>query len=149
MIGSFGDVIFEVYPEKVRTFRDFQIQRSAKYAEHAIYGHKGLLEFTGLSAATASFRVRLDAGLGVNPREELIALRDILTKHEAVLFILDGEPQGDGFWVLESLDESFEIVDNMGVLIAVEVSLKIKEYVEINENGINEEELYKDYYGLS
>ena len=149
MIGSFGDVIFEVYPEKVRTFRDFQIQRSAKYAEHAIHGHKGLLEFTGLSAATASFRIRLDAGLGINPKEELIALRGILTKHEVVLFILDGEPQGDGFWVLENLDESVEIVDNMGVLIAVEVSLKIKEYVEINENGISEEELYKDYYGLS
>ena len=149
MIGSFGDVIFEVYPEKVRTFRDFQIQRSAKYAEHAIHGHKGLLEFTGLSAATASFRIRLDAGLGINPKEELIALRGILTKHEAVLFILDGEPQGDGFWVLENLDESVEIVDNMGVLIAVEVSLKIKEYVEINENGIGEEELYKDYYGLN
>ena len=149
MIGSFGDVIFEVYPEKVRTFRDFQLQRSAKYAEHAIHGHKGLLEFTGLSAATASFRIRLDAGLGINPKEELIALRGILTKHEAVLFILDGEPQGDGFWVLENLDESVEIVDNMGVLIAVEVSLKIKEYVEINENGISEEELYKDYYGLS
>ena len=149
MIGSFGDVIFEVYPEKVRTFRDFQIQRSAKYAEHAIHGHKGLLEFTGLSAATASFRIRLDAGLGINPKEELIALRGILTKHEAVLFILDGEPQGDGFWVLENLDESVEIVDNMGVLIAVEVSLKIKEYVEINENGISEEQLYKDYYGLS
>ena len=149
MIGSFGDVIFEVYPEKVRTFRDFQLQRSAKYAEHASHGHKGLLEFTGLSAATASFRIRLDAGLGINPKEELIALRGILTKHEAVLFILDGEPQGDGFWVLENLDESVEIVDNMGVLIAVEVSLKIKEYVEINENGISEEELYKDYYGLS
>ena len=88
MIGSFGDVIFEVYPEKVRTFRDFQIQRSAKYAEHAIHGHKGLLEFTGLSAATASFRIRLDASLGINPKEELIVLRGILTKHEAVLFIL-------------------------------------------------------------
>ena len=148
MIGSFGDVIFEVYPEKVRTFRDFQIQRSAKYAEHAIHGHKGLLEFTGLSAATASFRIRLDAGLGINPKEELIALRGILTKHEVVLFILDGEPQGDGFWVLESLDENVEIVDNMGDLIAVEVSLRIKEYVEINENGIGNEEFQNDYNGL-
>ena len=126
MIGSFGDVVFEVSSERVRTFRDFQIQRSAKYSEHAIHGRKGLLEFSGLSASTASLNIRLDAGLGVNPKEELTALRDILNNHKALLFILDGEPQGDGLWVLESLSESYEIVDNKGAVIAVEVSLKLK-----------------------
>ena len=135
MIGSFGEVVFYVTPEKIRTFRDFQIQRSAKYTEHAIHGRKGLLEFTGFSAATASLRIRLDAGLGVNPKEELNTLHEILTKHEAVPFILDGEPQGDGLWVLESIDENFEIIDNHGTFIAVEVSLKIKEYIEVEENG--------------
>ena len=135
MIGSFGDVVFEVSHEKVRTFRDFQIQRSAKYTEHAIHGRTGLLEFTGFSAATASFTVRLAAGLGVNPKKELDTLHQILTRHEAVPFILDGEPQGDGLWVLENIDEKFEIIDNQGTLIAVEVSLKIKEYIEVEENG--------------
>ena len=135
MIGSFGDVVFEVSHEKIKTFRDFQIQRSAKYTEHAIHGRKGLLEFTGFSAATASLNVRLDACLKVNPKEELDTLHEILTKHEAVPFILDGEPQGDGLWVLESIDENSEIIDNHGTLIAVEVSLKIKEYIEVEENG--------------
>ena len=135
MIGSFGDVVFEVSSERVRTFRDFQIQRSAKYSEHAIHGRKGLLEFSGLSASTASLNIRLDAGLGVNPKEELTALRDILNNHKALLFILDGEPQGDGLWVLESLSESYEIVDNKGAVIAVEVSLKLKEYIEVSANG--------------
>ena len=134
-IGSFGEVVFEVAPEKVRTFRDLQIQRSAKYAEHSIHGRKGLLEFTGFPAATASLRIRLDAGLGIKPKEELNTLRDILTKHEAVPFILDGEPQGDGLWVLESIDENYEIIDNHGTVIAVEVSLKLKEYIEVEENG--------------
>ena len=135
MIGSFGDVVFEVSSERVRTFRDFQIQRSAKYSEHAIHGRKGLLEFSGLSASTASLNIRLDAGLGVNPKEELTALRDILNNHEALPFILDGEPQGDGLWVLESLSESYEIIDNKGAVIAVEVSLKLKEYIEVSANG--------------
>ena len=135
MIGSFGDVVFEVSSERVRTFRDFQIQRSAKYSEHAIHGRKGLLEFSGLSASTASLNIRLDAGLGVNPKEELTALRDILNNHKALLFILDGEPQGDGLWVLESLSESYEIIDNKGAVIAVEVSLKLKEYIEVSANG--------------
>ena len=128
-------MVFEVSSERVRTFRDFQIQRSAKYSEHAIHGRKGLLEFSGLSASTASLNIRLDVGLGVNPKEELTALRDILNNHEALPFILDGEPQGDGLWVLESLSESYEIIDNKGAVIAVEVSLKLKEYIEVSANG--------------
>ena len=135
MIGSFGEVVFEVSAERIRTFRDFQIQHSAKYTEHAIHGRKGLLEFTGLSASTASLNIRLDAGLGINPQEELNTLHEILAKHEALPFILDGEPQGDGLWVLESIGENYEIIDNHGTFIAVEVSLKLKEYIEVSENG--------------
>ncbi len=132
MIGSLGKVVFEVSAERVKTFRDLQIQRSAKFSEHSIHGHKALLEFTGLAPASISLTIRLDAGLGVNPKEELNALHDMLTQHQAVPFILDGEPQGDGLWVLESLDEKHEIIDNYGASIAVEASLKLKEYIEVN-----------------
>ena len=135
MIGSFGEVVFEVSAERVRTFRDFQIQHSAKYTEHAIHGRKGLLEFTGLGASTASLNIRLDAGLGINPKKELNTLHEILTKHEALPFILDGEPQGNGLWVLESIGENYEIIDNHGTAIAVEVSIKLKEYIEVSANG--------------
>ena len=135
MIGSFGDVVFEVSTDIVRTFRDFQIQRSAKFSEHAIHGGKALLEFTGQSPASMSLSIRLDAGLGVNPKEELDTLHEILNNHEAVPFILDGEPQGDGLWVLESLDESYEVIDNHGTFIALNVSLKLKEYIEVDSNG--------------
>lgn len=131
MIGSLGDVVFEVSSEKIQTFRDFQIQRSAKFSEHAIHGRKGLLEFTGLSAASISLNIKLDAGLGVIPKDELDYLHFVLKSHYAVPFILDGEPQGDGLWVLESIDEKHEIIDNYGTSIAVEVSLKLKEYIEI------------------
>ena len=135
MIGSLGEVVFEVSIERVRTFRDLQVQRSAKYSEHAIHGRKGLLEFTGLSPASMSLSIRLDAGLGINPKEELNTLHDILNNHQAVPFILDGEPQGDGLWVLEGLDENHEIIDKHGTSIAVEVSLKLKEYIEVEANG--------------
>ncbi|MBR1658163.1 MAG: phage tail protein [Synergistaceae bacterium] len=135
MIGSFGKVVFEVSAERVRTFRDFQIQHSAKYTEHAIHGRKGLLEFTGLSASTASLNIRLDAGLGINPKQELNTLHEILTNHEALPFVLDGEPQGDDLWVLENIGETYEIIDNQGTAIAVEVSIKLKEYIEVSANG--------------
>ena len=131
MIGSLGDVVFEVSSEIVRTFKDFQIQHGARYTEHAIMNRKGLLEFIGLNAASASLNIRLDAGLGVNPAKELETLREILKNHEAVPLIFDDEIQGDGLWVLENLDEKFEVLDNHGTPIIVEASLKLKEYIEI------------------
>ena len=135
MIGSYGDIVFEVSSERVKTFRDFQIQRSAKYSEHAIHGRKALLEFTGLSPSSLSINIRLDAGLGLNPKEELDMLHEVLNNHIAMPFILDGEPQGDHLWVLESIDEKHEIIDNHGTLIAAEISLKLKEYIEVDANG--------------
>ena len=134
MIGSYGDIVFEVSSERVKTFRDFQIQRSAKYSEHAIHGRKALLEFTGLSPASLSINIRLDAGLGLNPQEELNMLYEVLNNHITMPFILDGEPQSDNLWVLESIDEKREIIDNHGTLIAAEITLKLKEYIEVN-NG--------------
>ncbi len=133
MIGSLGDVEFEVSYEKVRTFNDLQVQRSAKFAEHNIHGRKALLEFTGFSPASLSLKVKISAALGIEPLEELNALREILNKHEAIPFILDGEPQGDGLWVLEGLDENYEIINNQGKFIEAEVSLKLKEYIEIED----------------
>ena len=132
-VGSFGDVVFEVSSDKVRTFQDLQIQRKANYTEHAIHGKKGLLEFTGFSAATGSLKIRLDAALGVNPKEEFDALLEVFNEHQAVPLILDGEPVGDGLWVIDSIDENFEVVNNQGTAIALEVPLKLKEYVEAEE----------------
>ncbi|MBQ9527607.1 MAG: phage tail protein [Fretibacterium sp.] len=134
-IGSLGDIVFEVSPDKVRTFRDLQIQRKANYTEHAIHGKKGLLEFTGFAAATGSLNIRLDAALGVNPKAEFDALLEIFTEHQAVPLILNGEPIGDGLWVIEGIDEGFEVVNNKGVAIALEVPLKLKEYVEAEGSG--------------
>ena len=131
MVGSLGDVVFEVSSEVVRTFKDFQMQHGANYIEHSIINRKGLLEFTGLKASSANFSVHLDAGLGVNPVKELEQLHNILKNHEAVPLIFDNEIQGDGLWVLESLDENFEVMDNHGTPIIIETSLKLREYIEI------------------
>lgn len=129
-VGSLGDVVFEVSSDQVRTFSDLKIQRAAKYAEHAIHGKKALLEFTGLAPLTASMKVDLLAALGVVPKEELAALVEILTEHKAVPFILDGEPQGDDLWVLESISEGYEVINNQGTPISITVTLNMKEYIE-------------------
>ena len=135
MVGSLGEIVFEVSEDHIRTFSDFQLQRTAKYTEHSIAGRKGVLEFTGFGASTASLKIRLDAALGVNPHKELETLWKMFNAHEAVPFILNGEIIGDNLWVIESLDESYDIIDNTGLVIALDVSLKLKEYIEIDEES--------------
>jgi len=133
MIGSLGEVVFEVSSDLVRTLDGLRVQYNAKYAQHDIHGRKGLLEFTGLDPTKINFRVRLDAALGVNPKEELAELKDILEAGRAVPFVLDGEPQGWHLWVLEHLNVEQRILNNTGALILAEVTLNLKEYAEGGE----------------
>ena len=95
---------------------------------------KFLLEFVGFEPLTATMKIDLLAALGIVPKDELSTLVEILVKHEAVPFILDGEPQGDNLWVLESMSESYPVINNKGEVISVSVTLNLKEYVEA-ENG--------------
>ena len=148
MIGSLGEVVFEVSADKILTFDGLQFSKKANYAEHAIHARKGLLEFTGFSAVTASMNIALNADLGVNPLEELAKLNGIFERHEAVFFILDGKPQGDGLWVIESMSLKYDYLSNTGVPKIIEVSLNIKEYGEISGDAISTEEFENDYYGL-
>ena len=150
MIGSLGEVVFEVSENQILTFDGLIFQKKANYSEHAIHTKKGLLEFTGFSATTASMNITLSEDLGVNPRDELGRLEEIFVNHEAVLFILNGNPQGDGLWVIESMSVDYDFISNIGEPKMIQVNLSIKEYIEINENEheITDEEFNNDYYGV-
>lgn len=147
MIGSLGSVIFEVSTDKILTFDDLNFSHSAKFTEHAIHGRKGLLEFTGFSATSASLNILLNADLGVDPKEEFNALKEIFDNHDAVPFILDNEPQGDGLWVIESMSEKRDMISNKGAARLIEVSVNLKEYIEV-EDKISDEEFNNDYNGI-
>lgn len=129
MIGSLGDFIFEVSDEGVRTFQDLSFTHSAKYAEHAIHGQKGLLEFTGLNASTCTITIKLAAFLGTNPDAELELIKNMMDGPEAFTFMLDGQIIGENLWVIESITENREQVDNFGGTIINSITLRLKEYL--------------------
>lgn len=84
----------------------------------------------GAALESISFSIALSAYLGVDPIEEVKTLRTMRDKGMAVPFVLDGEPQGDGLWVLESLSETWKYVDNNGRPCLIECALTLKEYIE-------------------
>ncbi len=129
MIGTLGDVVFETSSEKIRTFDGMKRSGSARWATHDIMAHKPVLEFLGSGMEQISFSMRFDVSLGINPAAELETLRGLRDAGEASQLILNGKPIGEHKWVIESLSENWERIDNLGRLLVATVDITLKEYV--------------------
>ena len=130
MIGSLGDLIFECSDNHILTFQDLSFNKSVSYAEHKILARRSLLEFTGLNAASCSIKMQFDEALGIDPKKQLNTLETMMQDHQAANFILDGQPVGSGYWVIESINETFELLDNNGRPRKITADVNMKEYYE-------------------
>jgi phage protein U len=130
VIGSLGEVSFEVSGKKVKTFDGLTRNAAARLAFHELINRKPLAEFVGAALESVSFSMTLSAYLGLNPIKEAETLRKMRDEGLAVPFILDGKPQGDGLWLLESLSETWKYIDASGKPGIIECSLTLKEYIE-------------------
>ena len=130
MIGQLGDYEFEVSAESVKTFDGLKFSNSASYTEHKVLGRKGVLEFTGLNASSASLKISLNEYLGVDVLEEIAAFYEYMNEGTALVFMLGGEVMGEDMWVIESLDEEYTEIDNQGGVRRADITLKLKEYID-------------------
>lgn len=89
-IGSLGAITFEVSADKVRTFDGFERSGSARLAFHERQGGKPLAEFLGPNVDSISMDIRFSVYDGVNPTEEVKALRAARDNGDALLLVLDG-----------------------------------------------------------
>lgn len=131
MLGSFGSIVFECADNHVLTFQELSFNRSANYAEHKIIGRNGLVEFTGLNAGSGTIKMTFDSALGIDPQAQAQELQRMLQDHEACNFVLDGQPVGTGYWVIESISETVELVDWGGKAKRITATVNLKEYHEI------------------
>ena len=130
MIAALGDFEFEVSENYINTFKDLRFSNSAQYSEHKILGRRGLLEFTGLNASSCSLTIHLDAGY-VDDLPGIIAFyNDAMISGDALLFMLGDSVMGEGFWVIESFDESYTQISNKGEFLSADLSLRLKEYID-------------------
>lgn len=127
MFATLGSFTFEVSSERTKTFRDLRLSHSVSFAEHKVIGKKGVVEFTGLNASSASLSLTLSASFGVNPAQEISELYSLMNSHELLVFSLGGQVVGSGYWVIEGLDEEDRIIDSHGNITEATVSVKLKE----------------------
>jgi len=131
-LGALGDVVFISSfrtPIKVRTFRDFQRDSSARWGTNEIHLQKPRSQFMGPGLDTISFTMQFDARLGMNPRKEMEKLMDYQRDGKVLLLQIGGKPLGQGKWKITSLTQSWEDIDREGNLLKAGLSVTLEEYV--------------------
>lgn len=127
MICSYGKITFKVTEKEIKIFNDFSISRKARYVAHERINNKPLLQFMGLDADSISFNMQLVQGLTGDVADDLKTLQDMFKKSEVHPLFL-GQKKLSSF-VIESMNEAYKIVDNLGNLEVVNVNLSLKEYI--------------------
>lgn len=126
MIGSYGKITFKVTEEEIKIFDNFNITRKARYVVHERINNKPLLQFMGLETDSISFNMQLVQGITGNVSDDLKSLQDMFKKAEVHPLFLGQKKLGS--FVIESINEAYKIVDNLGNIEVVNINLSLKEY---------------------
>lgn len=126
MLGSYGKITFKVTEEEIKIFDNFNITRKARYVAHDRINNKPLLQFMGLDADSISFNMQLVQGITGNVSDDLKSLQDMFKKAEVHPLFLGQKKLGS--FVIESMNEAYKIVDNLGNIEMVTINLSLKEY---------------------
>lgn len=129
MIGAFGDKIFEVSAEAVRSFQGFSRSLEMKIATHEIIHNKPAVEVLNMNAENISFTVQLFDRMNVNVRDEIESWNDMVKSGKAHYFTIAGIPIGSGYFLLTNIDPSYGKIDSRGYMESATLSISAIEYV--------------------
>lgn len=130
IIGSFGDIVFEVSHNKIRTFNNFSRSASSRWADHEIEEGKPISEFLGPDLDEISFRMRFDVAYGMNPKTEMDRLLIKCRAGQAETLIVGGIPLGMYKWTIRTVGQDWKYFDGSGRLIVGEVDVTLREYMQ-------------------
>lgn len=130
MVGSLGDIIFEVSSSVLRTIDQYRRSGSVRYGTHQRMIEKPITEFLGKDLDKISFTMRFSRQMGVTPEREMEALIDYMNNGEVLVLMLNNKVIGDNKWVIESLSESVKSFNSRGAVLVSEVNVSLLEYVE-------------------
>ncbi|MCM1165684.1 MAG: phage tail protein [Ruminococcus sp.] len=126
VIGSLGGVVFSVSTNYVKTFDGMKRSSSAKFASHNRHLKDTLLEFTGNDPDKITFSMTLSVFLGVDPQKELSTL-EAAKRAGKIMHLVVGQ-KSYGNWVINSLSEDYDKIDNKGNILIANVSVSLTAY---------------------
>lgn len=128
VIGSWGDVVFAVSRNEIKTFTGLKWDSGAKYSTHDRHLKAPLLEFTGTDVESMTFSMFFSAFLGVNPMTEIAKLLTAMRRGEVHRLVIGPKAYGTNKWVITKLSNSLDRYDNRGNLLAAKVNVTMKSY---------------------
>ncbi len=128
VIGSWGDIVFSVSREEVKTFDGLKWNTGAKYAEHKRHLKEPLLEFTGIESEKMSFSMLLSTNLGVDPIKEIAKLLKAMRAGEAHRLVIGTKAYGTNKWVITKVNNALNKYDNKGNLLQAKVTVNMTSY---------------------
>jgi phage protein U len=131
IIGSFGDIVFEVSLDKMRTFNDLSRSASSRWNAHERFGQKPRNEFLGPNLDQISFVMRFDVQHGMDPKAEMDRLLAWCREGRAETLIIGGIPIGMDQWTIKSVTQNWKVIDGTGKLLVGEANVTLEEYMRM------------------
>jgi len=129
VIGSWGDLVFEVSGEIAKTFQELTEKSSGRWAEHETLNTSPLSQFLGPGLDELELSIIFTTMLGVKPQEEYEKLRTAVRNGEYYPLILGGFPLSGNFWRIDEISgDSSVFGPRDGNVMWMEVGITAKEY---------------------
>lgn len=132
-LGTFGDIVFEVSAERMRSFADFSHEGGARLESTEIVGREPLVTFAGPGGQSVSFVMGLNSAAGVVPQQEYERLQQMKDAGLAAVLVLGGRPYGGATtrWIIEGLSASYRTWTGDGRATGIDVTVSLRKYVQI------------------
>ena len=127
IIGSFGDVIFSVSADMIKTLRSMTVSASASIQSHRRHLQKPLLEYIGPDNKTITFSLRLSKYLGTDPKVDYTILDQYCRDGVSKFFIIGDEKIGVYKWVVSKIKTTPEYYDGAGNITTIDLSITLTE----------------------
>lgn len=128
VVGSIGDIVFEVSAQLVRTFGEYSDSVAARISPHEVGGSLPVLEFVGPETRAIEISVQLNAAMGVDIETDIARAQEYCQGGKLLGIVIGGKPIGGAGakWLIESADSTRQQFDLKGVAILAELKLSLK-----------------------
>ncbi len=128
MIGTLGDIVFEISDRQILTFSGFSHNVGAKYQTHNRVGQSPILEFAGADVETISFNIKLSTFLGNDPVKTAEQINSACRSGTAMRLILGKKQIGAAMWVITKVANKYKQIDSNGNVLSLDMSLSLSAY---------------------
>ena len=129
LIGSWGQLVFEVSGIGALTFTEISQDASGRWTIHEPINTAPVSEFLGPGQDEVKLKIILSRMLGADPKDSYELLRQLVRKGMNFPLILQGTPMSGSMWYINSIGAVTKTFSpGTGAMLWTEFTCQFKEY---------------------